>query len=86
MHYDLGYFDLEQIAADQAVLDEEQRKAERDFQENMAAAQRAASRPQEPFIVQVPEAAPESAAPAPSPTLNCFTNRFGDGMSTTTCR
>ncbi len=39
------------IAADQAVLDEEQRKAQRDFQD-----------------------------------VNCFTNRLGGGMSTTTCR
>jgi hypothetical protein len=74
------------IAADQAVLDEEQRKAQRDFQENMAAAQRAASRPQEPIIVQVPQAAPASSLPDPPPTVNCFTNRLGGGMSTTTCR
>jgi hypothetical protein len=74
------------IAADQAVLDEERRKAQRDFEENMAAAQRAASRPQEPIIVQVPQAAPASSLPDPPPTVNCFTNRLGGGMSTTTCR
>ena len=74
------------IAADQAVLDDERRKTQRDYEENMAAAQRAASRPQEPIIVQIPQAAPEPAAPAPPPTLNCFTNRLGSGMSTTTCR
>lgn len=51
------------IAADQAVLDGEQQKARRDFEENMATAQRAASRPQEPIIVQVPQAAPEPAIP-----------------------
>jgi hypothetical protein len=72
------------LAADQAVLEEAQRKAARDYDENMAAAQSAASRPQEPIIVQVPQAAP--ADPAPPPTLNCFTNRLGGGMSTTTCR
>lgn len=74
------------IVADQAVLDEEQRKAQRDFEENLAAAERAASRPQEPIIVQVPQAAPEPAAPTPPPTLNCFTTRLGGGMSTMTCR
>lgn len=74
------------IAADQAVLGDEQRKAERDFQENMAAAQRAASRPQEPIIVQVPQAAPASSLPDPPPTVNCFTSRLGGGMSATTCR
>jgi hypothetical protein len=74
------------IAADQAVLDDERRKAQRDYEENMAAAQRAASRPQEPIIVQVPQVAPEPTAPAPPPTVNCFTNRLGGGMSTTTCR
>jgi transposase len=57
------------IAADQAVLDEEQRRAGRDFDENMAAA--AASRSQEPIIVQVrkplrqilPRLAPSTASP-----------------------
>jgi hypothetical protein len=70
------------IAADQAVLDEEQRRASRDFDENMAAA--AASRSQEPIIVQVPQAAP--ADPTPPRPMNCFTSRLGGGMSTTTCR
>jgi hypothetical protein len=74
------------IAADQAVLDAEQRKYQRDYEENMAAAQRAASRPQEPIIVQVPQAAPASSLPDPSPTVNCFTTRLGGGMSSTTCR
>jgi hypothetical protein len=70
------------IAADQAVLDEEQRRASRDFDENMAAA--AASRSQEPIIVQVPQAGP--ADPAPPRPLNCFATRFGGGISSTTCR
>jgi hypothetical protein len=70
------------VAADQAVLDEEQRRASRDFDENMAAA--AASRSQEPVIIQVPQAAP--ADPAPPRPLNCFTTRLGGGMSTTICR
>jgi hypothetical protein len=74
------------IAADDAVLEDAQRKARRDYEENIAAAQRAASRPQEPIIVQVPQAAPASALPDPPPTVNCFTNRLGGGMSTTTCR
>jgi hypothetical protein len=74
------------LAADQAVLDEERRKAQRDYEENMAAAQRAASQPQEPIIVQVPQAAPAPIAPAPPPTVTCFTNRYGGGSSTTTCR
>lgn len=72
------------MAADQAVLDDAQRKAEQDYEESMAAAQSAASRSQEPIIVQVPQAAPADLTP-PSP-LNCFTSRLGGGMSTTTCR
>jgi hypothetical protein len=72
------------VAADQAILEDEQRKSQRDYEENMAAAQRAASGPQEPIIVQVPQAAPADTAP-PRP-LNCFTTRLGGGMSTTTCR
>jgi hypothetical protein len=74
------------MAADQAFVDEEQRKARRDYDEGMAAAQREALRPQEPIIVQVPAAAPEPATPAPSPTVNCFTTRLGGGMSSTSCR
>jgi hypothetical protein len=72
------------MAADQAALEDAQRKAERDYEESMAAAQSAAARSQEPIIVQVPQAAP--AGPAPARPLNCFTNRLGGGMSTTTCR
>ncbi|SDT11951.1 hypothetical protein SAMN05444158_4454 [Bradyrhizobium canariense] len=74
------------MAADQALLEDAQRKADRDYEESMAAAQRAASRLEEPIIVQVPQAVPEPAAPAPPPTLNCFTTRLGGGMSTTTCQ
>lgn len=74
------------IAADQAILQEEGRKARRDYEENMAAAARAASSPQEPIIVQVPQEAPAPVAPPPPPTVQCFTNWFGGGMSTTTCR
>lgn len=75
------------LAADQAALEDAQRKADRDYEESMAAAQRAASRSQdEPIIVQVPQAVPELAAPVPSPAVNCFTTRLGGGMSTTTCR
>jgi hypothetical protein len=70
------------MAADEAALEEEQRNADRDYEESMAAAQRAAA--QEPIIVQVPQAAP--ADPTPPRPLNCFTNRLGGGMSTTTCR
>ncbi|TKV78004.1 hypothetical protein FDV58_27785 [Bradyrhizobium elkanii] len=74
------------IAADQAVLGDEQRKARRDYEENIAAAQRAASQPPEPIIVQVPQATQTPGLPDPPPTVNCFTNRLGGGMSTTTCR
>jgi hypothetical protein len=74
------------IAADQAILEEEGRKARQDYEENMEAAARAASSPQEPIIVQVPQEAPAPVIPAPPPTVNCFTTRFGGGMSTTTCR
>ena len=74
------------IQADQAVLEEAQRKSQREYEQNMEAALRAASRPQEPIVIQVPQAAPSSSIPDPSPTVNCFTNRSGGGMSTTTCR
>ncbi len=74
------------IAADLTVLDEEQRKAQRDFEDNMSAALSAASEPQEPIIVQVPQSAPAPMAPAPPPTVSCFTTRLVGGMSTTTCR
>lgn len=74
------------IAADQAILNEAQRKARRDYEENMAAAQSAASRPQQPIIVQVPQAASKPAfADEPSP-VNCLTTRLGGGMSSTSCR
>jgi hypothetical protein len=73
--------------ADQAALEAAHRKKDRDYDEILAAAQRAVSRPQEePIIVQVPQDASEPAAPAPPRTLNCFTSRLGGGMSTTTCR
>ena len=74
------------IAADQAVLDEEQQKAQRDYEENMAAAERAASRPPQPIIVQVPQAPAQSSLPDPSPPVNCFTTGLGGGMSSTSCR
>lgn len=74
------------FAADQAILEEERQKARRDYEENMEAAARAASRPQEPIIVQVPQQAPAPADTPPPPTVQCFTNRFGGGMSNTTCR
>ena len=74
------------LAADQTILIDEQQRAQRDYQENMAAAQRASSRPQEPIVVKIPQAAPTSSSPDPAPPLNCFTTRFGGGMSTTTCR
>jgi hypothetical protein len=74
------------MAADLAALEAAQGKADRDYEESMAAAQRAASRLEEPIIVQVPQAAPELATPVPSPAVNCFTTRLGGGMSTTTCR
>ncbi|WP_342729881.1 hypothetical protein [Bradyrhizobium sp. B117] len=45
------------IAADQAILENVQRKAQGDYEDNMAAARRAASRPQQPIVVQVPQPA-----------------------------
>jgi hypothetical protein len=72
------------VTADQAILDGERQKAQQDYEENMAAAQSAASRSREPIIIQVPQTAP--ADPTPSRPLNCFTSRLGGGMSTTTCR
>lgn len=74
------------IAADQAILENVQRKAQRDYEENMAAAQRAASRPQQPIVVQVPQPASQAELTAPPRPLNCLTNRLGGGMSSTTCR
>jgi hypothetical protein len=74
------------IAADQAILEEEGQKARRDYEENMAAALREASRPPQPIIVQVPQAPAQSSLPDPSPPVNCFTTRLGGGMSSTSCR
>jgi hypothetical protein len=70
--------------ADQAAMEDAHRASQRSWDDIMDAAQSAASRSQEPIIVQVPQAAP--ADPAPSRPLNCFTSRLGGGMSTTTCR
>jgi hypothetical protein len=70
--------------ADQVAMEEAHRKAQREYDEILGAAQSAASTSQEPDIVQVPQAAP--ADPAPPRTLNCFTSRLGGGMSTTACR
>jgi hypothetical protein len=72
------------MAADEAALEEQQRKADRDYEESVAAAQSAASSSQEPIIVQVPQAA--QADPVPPRPLNCFTTRFGGGISSATCR
>jgi hypothetical protein len=70
--------------ADQVAMEEAHRKAQREYDEMLAAAQSDASPSQEPIIVQVPQAAP--ADPAPPRPLNCFTTRFGGGISSTTCR
>lgn len=75
------------FAADLAILDDERWKAQRDYEENMAAPQRAAAfQPQDPIVVQVPQVSSTSSPPDPSPPLNCLTTRFGGGISTTTCR
>jgi hypothetical protein len=71
------------IAADQAILDEAQRKAQRDYEESLAAAQQEEYRSQQPIIVQVPQAPAQSPPPPP---VNCVTTRFGGGISTTNCR
>jgi hypothetical protein len=67
------------MAVDQAA-------AQREYDENLQRAASQAPQVSEPVIVQVPAAAPEPAPPAPPPVVNCFTSRFGGGMSTTTCR
>jgi hypothetical protein len=84
-HAHCGIDVSKKFAADQAIIEEDGRKARQDYEENMAAT-RAASPPQEPIIVQVPQEPPAPVIPAPPPTMNCFTTRFGGGMSTTTCR
>jgi hypothetical protein len=73
-------------AADLAVLDAEQQKSQRDYEENMEAAQRTFSQPHEPIIVQVPDEAPAPMPPAPPSTVNCLTTRLRGGMSATSCR
>jgi hypothetical protein len=92
--YRLGLLSLEglhcgidvskKMDADQAAMDEAHRKTQLEYDEILAAAQSAASRDPDPIIVQVPQAAP--ADPAPPRSLNCFTTRFGGGISSTTCR
>jgi hypothetical protein len=74
------------LAADQAALEEVRRQSNQEFEENLAAARREASRPQQPIIVQVPQAPARSSLPDPSPPVSCFTTRLGGGMSTTSCR
>ncbi len=74
------------IAADQAILEEEGQKSRREYEKNIEAAARAPSSTPEPIIVQVPQANPAPMAPAPPPTVNCFTTRLGGGMSATSCR
>jgi hypothetical protein len=75
------------LDADQAALEEIRRQSGREFDENMAAAQREVSRPPQPIIVQVPQGSSgQSSLPDPSPPVNCLTTRLGGGMSTTSCR
>ena len=75
------------LQADQAVLETERQKAQSDYQDNLEAAVRAGSGPHEPIVVQTPQAdVPQAAPPSPPRTIQCFTNRFGAGMSSTTCR
>jgi hypothetical protein len=74
------------FAADQAALEEVRRQSNQEFEENLAAARRETSRPQQPIIVQVPQAPAQSSLPDPSPPVSCFTTRLGGGMSTTSCR
>lgn len=74
------------FAADQNILDDEQRKAQRDYEEAMDAAQRIVAQPREPIVVQVPQVPAASSLPDPSFPLNCLTTRLGGGISTTTCR
>lgn len=72
--------------ADQAAMEDAHRASQRSWDDIMDAAQSAASRDQDPIIVEVPQAASEPAAPAPPRTLNCLTSRLGGGISTTNCR
>lgn len=75
------------LAADQAALEKVRRQSDREFEENMAAAQREASRPQESIIVQTPQAPEQLSLPdPPRPPVNCLTTRLGGGMSATSCR
>jgi hypothetical protein len=72
------------MEVDQAAIEEAHRKVQREYDGMLDAAQSAASRGPDSIVVQVPQAAPADAAPPR--TLNCFTNRLGGGMSTTSCR
>jgi hypothetical protein len=74
------------IEADQAVLDDEQRKNQQDYEENIAAAQREALRPQPSIVIEVPQEPAQSTLPAPSPPVTCLTTRLVGGMSSTSCR
>lgn len=71
------------MAADQAIADEEARKAQRAYDEYIAATPPEVYQSQVP-IVQAPTSEP--GLPMPAPPINCFTARFRGGMSSTTCR
>jgi len=72
------------MAADEAVLEKAKSDADRAYDENMAAAAAASRYRDDPVIVEVPQGA--AADPAPPRPFNCSTNRFGGGISNTTCR
>jgi hypothetical protein len=75
------------LQADQALLDVEQQKAQKDYRENIEAAARAETASHEPIVIQLPYAdAPQPSPPEPQRTFQCSTNRLGGGLSTTTCR
>ena len=58
------------LAADQAALEEIRRQSGREFDENMAAAQREESRPPQPIIVQVPQGSSGPSSPPQRVTHN----------------
>jgi hypothetical protein len=78
--------DSKKFAADEAALEEVRRQSNREFEENLAAARREASRSTGANHLQVPQAPAQSSLPDPSPPVSCFTTRLGGGVSATSCR
>ena len=74
------------LAADQKVLDDAKGRADRDYEQSMEAAARAAATPPPSPTIVIQSAPAPSSLPDPSPPINCTTTRLGGGILATSCR